>query len=103
MLYTVVGLIPFISVKFLLFLFFSYFLFQLIYIILLSNTCSISLPSFASCGLLSLLIGIGYSNGTEWSTIQGVIARVISKADESEVHHYSLIVSITNFGIKNFF
>ena len=27
---------------------------------------------------------IGNSNWTEWSTIQGVIARVISKSDERE-------------------
>ena len=31
-----------------------------------------------------LLIMISNSNWTEWSTIQGVIARVISKSDERE-------------------
>ncbi len=62
---------------------------------------------------------ISNSNWTEWSTIQGVIARVILKSDEREArgrfkitstitpwivqHEVQLIVSITNFGIKNVF
>ena len=68
---------------------------------------------------LSLAWPISNSNWTEWSTIQGVIARVISKSGEREADlklrarllpelhdmrsNYSLIVSITNFGIKNVF
>ena len=34
-----------------------------------------------------IIIAINTSNWTEWSTIQGVLARVISKSDE---HDYSL-------------
>ena len=34
--------------------------------------------------ILAILILISNSNWTEWGTIQGVIARVISKSDERE-------------------
>ena len=34
--------------------------------------------------VIDLILVISNSNWTEWSTIQGVIARVISKSDERE-------------------
>ena len=34
--------------------------------------------------IIIIIIIISNSNWTEWSTIQGVIARVISKSDERE-------------------
>jgi len=35
--------------------------------------------------IITIIIIISNSNWTEWSTIQGVIARIISKSDEREV------------------
>ena len=58
--------------------------------------------------IIIVIIIISNSNWTEWSTIQGVIARVISKLRARLLpelfgmrSNYLLIVSMTNFGIKN--
>ena len=49
-----------------------------------SNTVEYTTAFLYSDWLLFLLNGISNSNWTEWSTIQGVIARIISKSDERE-------------------
>ena len=76
----------------------SIVLFIIIIIIIIIITISI----------IIVIIIISNSNWTEWSTIQGVIARVISKLRARLLpelfgmrSNYLLIVSITNFGIKN--
>ena len=43
---------------------------------------------------------ISNSNWTEWSTIQGVIARVISKSDEGEARGRFEITSGLEFNLK---
>ena len=46
-------------------------------------------------------IAISNSNWTEWSAIQGVIARVISKLDEREVRgRFEIMSTITHLIIK---
>ena len=53
---------------------------------------------------------VSNSNWTEWSTIQGVIGRVISKSREADLKlreiatrsNYQLIVTITKFALCNY-
>ena len=47
---------------------------------------------------------ISDSNWTEWSTIQGVIARVISKSDEREARgRFEITSTELKMSSKNFF
>ena len=44
---------------------------------------------------MNILYTVSYSNCTEWRTIQGVIARVISKSDERKARGRFEITSTT--------
>ena len=51
--------------------------------------------------LLNYKAKISNSNWTEWSTIQGVIARVISKSDEREVRgRFEITSTITPWIVR---
>ena len=59
-----------------------------------------------SCSLLALVRYLSYpisnSNWTEWSTIQGVIARVISKSDEREARgRFEITSTITPWIVRH--
>ena len=52
--------------------------------------------------IIIVIISISNSNWTEWSTIQGVIARVISKSDEREARgRFEITSTITPWIVRH--
>ena len=72
---------------------------KLLSVITFGLKCNNVIPT-SSVTLLTccwLLVVISNSNWTEWSTIQGVIARVISKSDEREARgRFEITSTITS-------